>query len=75
MNFGGEPDAGNLPVRFDGGAVVTRVDRAPPHYPTARGGRGAPDLRGTLKASPDESKAGRFLLSGKMQACPDSSGW
>ena len=25
MNTRGEPDAGNLPVRFDGGAVVTRV--------------------------------------------------
>ena len=25
MKTRGEPDAGNLPVRFDGGAVVTRV--------------------------------------------------
>ena len=46
VNTVGEPDAGNPPVRFDGGAVVTRAweslgfrglpcsKRPPPPYPT-----------------------------------------
>ena len=47
VNTVGEPDAGNPPVRFDGGAVVTRAweslgfrglpcsKRPPPPYPTS----------------------------------------